>query len=324
MKNVNLKEINEKDIKENEDIKANQEINEKNLKGKEDIDKKDINKVEPKKEMNKAISKKDKIIDEKDISNFSDIEEDKKTETGKKSKSTNSNKKTQKSDKETKGKSKNKNKSVNDKDVNKILDELEKLYPDATCELNYGTAFELLIATILSAQCTDVRVNKVTSELFKKYNTARDFANLSIEEISKEIKSCGLYKSKSQKIKDTSEQLCELYDGEVPDSLEKLVKLPGVGRKTAGVVLSNAFNQPAIAVDTHVFRVTNRIGIVDEPNPQKTEFALMEAIPKERWSHSHHVLIFHGRRMCKARNPECGDCPIKEDCNYYKEINEMK
>ncbi len=322
MKNVNLKEINKKDIKENEDIKANQEINEKNLKGKEDIDKKDINKVEPKKEMNKAISKKDKIIDEKDISNFSDIEEDKKTETGKKSKSTNSNKKTQKSNKETKSKSKNK--SVNDKDVNKILDELEKLYPDATCELNYGTAFELLIATILSAQCTDVRVNKVTSELFKKYNTARDFANLSIEEISKEIKSCGLYKSKSQKIKDTSEQLCELYDGEVPDSLEKLVKLPGVGRKTAGVVLSNAFNQPAIAVDTHVFRVTNRIGIVDEPNPQKTEFALMEAIPKERWSHSHHVLIFHGRRMCKARNPECGDCPVKEDCNYYKEINEMK
>ncbi|MCI9977479.1 endonuclease III [Clostridioides difficile] len=324
MKNVNLKEINEKDIKENENIKANQEINEKNLKGKEDIDKKDINKVEPKKEMNKAISKKDKIIDEKDISNFSDIEEDKKTETGKKSKSTNSNKKIQKSNKETKSKSKNKNKSVNDKDVNKILDELEKLYPDATCELNYGTAFELLIATILSAQCTDVRVNKVTSELFKKYNTARDFADLSIEEISKEIKSCGLYKSKSQKIKDTSEQLCELYDGEVPDSLEKLVKLPGVGRKTAGVVLSNAFNQPAIAVDTHVFRVTNRIGIVDEPNPQKTEFALMEAIPKERWSHSHHVLIFHGRRMCKARNPECVDCPIKEDCNYYKEINEMK
>lgn len=316
MKNVNLKE--------KEEIEANKEINEKNLKGKEDIDKKDINKVEPKKEMNKAISKKGNIIDEKDIENFSDIEEDKKTETGKKSKSTNSNKKTQKSNKETKSKSKNKNKSVNDKDVNKILDELEKLYPDATCELNYGTAFELLIATILSAQCTDVRVNKVTSELFKKYNTARDFANLSIEEISKEIKSCGLYKSKSQKIKDTSEQLCELYDGEVPDSLEKLVKLPGVGRKTAGVVLSNAFNQPAIAVDTHVFRVTNRIGIVDEPNPQKTEFALMEAIPKERWSHSHHVLIFHGRRMCKARNPECGDCPIKEDCNYYKEINEKK
>ncbi|MCC0682972.1 endonuclease III [Clostridioides sp. ZZV15-6383] len=215
-------------------------------------------------------------------------------------------------------------KEINEKDVNKILDELEKLYPDAKCELNYGTAFELLIATILSAQCTDVRVNKVTSELFKKYNTARDFADLSIEEISKEIKSCGLYKSKSQKIKDTSEQLCELYDGEVPDSLEKLIKLPGVGRKTAGVVLSNAFNHPAIAVDTHVFRVSNRIGIVDEPNPQKTEFALMEAIPKERWSHSHHVLIFHGRRMCKARNPECKNCPIKEDCNYYKELNETK
>ncbi|MBY2477936.1 endonuclease III [Clostridioides difficile] len=349
MKNVNLKENEE--IKTNKEIKDNKDINGKNLKEKEDIDKKDINTVEAKKGMDKTINKKDKIIDEKDIENFSDIEEDKKTvkavkkntkkstkegtkesikktnkktETDEKAKSINSSKKTQKSSKEAKSKSKNKNKSVNEKDVNKILDELEKLYPDATCELNYGTAFELLIATILSAQCTDVRVNKVTSELFKKYNTARDFADLSIEEISKEIKSCGLYKSKSQKIKDTSEQLCELYDGEVPDSLEELVKLPGVGRKTAGVVLSNAFNQPAIAVDTHVFRVTNRIGIVDEPNPQKTEFALMEAIPKERWSHSHHVLIFHGRRMCKARNPECGDCPIKEVCNYYKEINEMK
>ncbi|HHQ8780014.1 TPA: endonuclease III, partial [Clostridioides difficile] len=264
-----------------------------------------------------------------------DIEEDKKSikvskkstkkdENKKKTKKNSSSKATQKPSKETKSKSKIKNKSANEKDVNKILDELEKLYPDAKCELNYGTAFELLIATILSAQCTDVRVNKVTSELFKKYNTARDFANLSIEEISKEIKSCGLYKSKSQKIKDTSEQLCELYDGEVPDSLEKLIKLPGVGRKTAGVVLSNAFNHPAIAVDTHVFRVSNRIGIVDEPNPQKTEFALMEAIPKERWSHSHHVLIFHGRRMCKARNPECASCPIKEDCNYYKELNETK
>jgi len=214
---------------------------------------------------------------------------------------------------------KRKNKSK--KDIKIILDKLEEMYPDAECELNYNTPFELLIATILSAQCTDVRVNKVTSEMFKKYNTPDDFANLSLDEISEEIKTCGLYKSKSQKIKDTSTQLCENYGGEVPDTLEDLIKLPGVGRKTAGVVLSNAFGQPAIAVDTHVFRVSNRIGIVDEPTPEKTEFALMKAIPKDRWSKSHHTLIFHGRRMCKARKPECENCNITEYCNFHKNIN---
>lgn len=207
------------------------------------------------------------------------------------------------------------------KTTNIILDKLEELYPDAECELNYSTPFELLVATILSAQCTDVRVNIVTNEMFKKYNTPEDFAALTLEQISEEIKTCGLYKSKAQKIRDTSIQLCLNYGGEVPDSLEELIKLPGVGRKTAGVVLSNAFGQPAIAVDTHVFRVSNRIGIVDEPTPEKTEFALMKAIPKERWSKSHHTLIFHGRRMCKARKPECGNCTITEYCNYYKDMN---
>lgn len=204
------------------------------------------------------------------------------------------------------------------KDVNKILDELQVLYPDAKCELNYTTPFELLIATILSAQCTDVRVNIVTDAMFKKYNTPEAFNELSLEEIMQEIKTCGLYKSKAQKIKETSRKLCEEYKGQVPDTLEELVKLPGVGRKTAGVVLSNAFNVPAIAVDTHVFRVANRIGIVNTSTPEKTEFALMEAIPKDRWSHSHHLLIFHGRRMCKARNPQCEICPVKNDCDYYK------
>ena len=204
------------------------------------------------------------------------------------------------------------------KDVNKILDELQVLYPDAKCELNYTTPFELLIATILSAQCTDVRVNIVTDAMFKKYNTPEAFNELSLEEIMQEIKTCGLYKSKAQKIKETSRKLCEEYKGQVPDTLEELVKLPGVGRKTACVVLSNAFNVPAIAVDTHVFRVANRIGIVHTSTPEKTEFALMEAIPKDRWSHSHHLLIFHGRRMCKARNPQCEICPVKNDCDYYK------
>lgn len=203
------------------------------------------------------------------------------------------------------------------KNVNEILDKLEALYPDAKCELNYTTPFELLIATILSAQCTDVRVNIVTDKMFKKYNTAKEFNKLSLEQIIEDIKTCGLYKSKAEKIKETSRILCENFDGEVPNTLEELVTLPGVGRKTAGVVLSNAFNVPAIAVDTHVFRVSNRIGIVHTTTPEKTEFKLMEVIPRNRWSHSHHVLIFHGRRMCKARKPECTECPIKRDCDYY-------
>ena len=205
------------------------------------------------------------------------------------------------------------------KNINKILDILEETYPDAKCELNYTTPFELLIATILSAQCTDVRVNKVTEEMFKKYNTPEAFAKLSIEEISEEIKSCGLYKSKAQKIKETSIKICELYNEQVPDSLDELIKLPGVGRKTANVVLSNAFGQDALAIDTHVFRVANRIGMVNTTTPEKTEFPLMKVIPKKRWSHSHHLLIFHGRRICKARKPECEICPIQKYCKYYKE-----
>jgi endonuclease III len=204
------------------------------------------------------------------------------------------------------------------KKVNEILDILEETFPDAECELNYTTPFELLIATILSAQCTDVRVNIITSELFKKYNTPYDFANLEIEKLENMIRSCGLYKSKSQKIISTSKDIIEKYNGEVPKSLDELTKLAGVGRKTANVVLSNAFGEDTIAVDTHVFRVANRIGIVKTTNPEKTEFELMKAIPKNRWSKAHHLFIFHGRRICKARNPECSKCPIKEYCNYYE------
>lgn len=204
------------------------------------------------------------------------------------------------------------------KEVIEILDKLIEIHPDAHCELVHETPFELLVATILSAQCTDVRVNMVTEEMFKKYNTPKDFKNLTIKEIENEIKTCGLYKSKAKKIKETSTILENEFGGEVPQTLEELVKLPGVGRKTAGVVLSNAFGVPAIAVDTHVFRVSNRIGIVKESTPEKTEFALMKSIPKERWTHSHHLLIFHGRRVCKARKPECENCNITEYCNYYK------
>ena len=209
----------------------------------------------------------------------------------------------------------------NIKNINKVLDILAETYPDAKCELDYTTPFELLVATILSAQCTDVRVNKVTGEMFKKYNTPEDFAKLSIKEIQEEIKTCGLFRSKAEKIKLTSEQLCNMYNGEVPNTLEELTKLPGVGRKTANVVLSNAFGQDAMAVDTHVFRVSNRIGIVHTTAPEKTEFELMKVLPKKRWSHAHHLIIFHGRRICKARKPECNICPLIKYCDYYQEGN---
>lgn len=213
-------------------------------------------------------------------------------------------------------------KKKNRENIKKILDILEKTYPDAECELNYKTPFELLIATILSAQCTDIRVNKVTSDLFKKYNKPEEFAKLSTFEISEEIKSCGLYKSKSQKIKETSVLLCSNYGGEVPNNMEELTKLPGVGRKTANVVLSNAFGVDAIAVDTHVFRVSNRIGLVRTDTPEKSEFELMKILPKKKWSKAHHIIIFHGRRICKARKPECNICPLIEYCDYYKERND--
>ncbi len=200
-----------------------------------------------------------------------------------------------------------------------VLDTLELIYPNAECELNYTTPFELLIATILSAQCTDVRVNKVTGEMFKKYNTPEDFKKLSLKQIEEEIKTCGLFKSKAEKIKNSSTIICEEFNGEVPNNMEDLIKLPGVGRKTANVVLSNAFGVDCMAVDTHVFRVSNRIGIVDTKTPEKTEFELMKVIPKGRLSKTHHLLIFHGRRCCKAKNPNCDICAIKHACKYYKE-----
>ena len=195
-----------------------------------------------------------------------------------------------------------------------ILDLLADQHPDAHCELVHSSAFELLVATILSAQCTDVRVNIVTEEMFKKYNQPQDFKDLSIGQIEDMIKTCGLYKSKAKKIKETSSILVDLYGGQVPDNLEDLVKLPGVGRKTAGVVLSNAFGIPAIAVDTHVFRVANRMQLAVGTTPDSVEKGLQKAIPVEWWSRAHHWLIWHGRRICKARKPLCEDCFQNDIC----------
>lgn len=201
--------------------------------------------------------------------------------------------------------------------IREVIDRLEILYPDAHCELDFRSPFELLIATILSAQSTDKRVNIVTEELFKKHNTPETMLELSQEELEEEIRTIGFYRNKSKNILNTSRIIIEDYNGKVPDSREELIKLPGVGRKTANVVISNAFGQQAIAVDTHVFRVSNRIGLADSNNVEDTENDLMKNIPNDEWTKVHHLIIFHGRRLCKARGPRCEECTLKDICFYY-------
>lgn len=203
-------------------------------------------------------------------------------------------------------------------EADKCLDILEETYPDAHCELDHKSPFELLVATILSAQCTDIRVNKVTSEMFKKYNKPEDFANMDINKLEGLIKECGLFRNKAKNIKASSSVILENYNGEVPNTISELMKLPGVGKKTANVVASTAFGVPAIAVDTHVFRVSNRIGFVHEKNVLDTEKALQKKIDKSRWTKAHHLFIFHGRRCCTARSPRCESCTINKICRYYE------
>lgn len=204
-------------------------------------------------------------------------------------------------------------------EADKCLDVLEETYPDAKCELEHRSPFELLVATILSAQCTDVRVNKVTEEMFKKYNKPEDFANMDIKTLEGLVKECGLYRNKAKNIKATSNVILEEFNGKVPETIKDLMKLPGVGKKTANVVASTCFGVPAIAVDTHVFRVSNRIGFVSENNVEKTEKDLENKIDRKRWTKAHHLFIFHGRRCCTARSPKCQACPIKDFCRYYEE-----
>lgn len=203
-------------------------------------------------------------------------------------------------------------------EIDEVLKILSELYPNAESELNYSNPFELLIATILAAQCTDKRVNMITRELFKKYKKPKDYLSLTEEELGELIKSCGFYRNKSRSILNTCRILVDKYDGKVPDTREELMKLPGVGRKTANVVISNAFGKDAIAVDTHVFRVSNRIGLASSDNVDETEKNLMTNIPDNLWSQAHHWLIFHGRRICKARRPKCEICPLTDYCLYFK------
>lgn len=208
--------------------------------------------------------------------------------------------------------------------TDEVLDILADLYPQAACALKHRNPFELLIATILSAQCTDVRVNIITQRLFAEAANAQEMVEMGEDRVRDLIHGCGLHNNKAANIIAACRELVEKHGGEVPGTREDLEALAGVGRKTANVVLSNAFNIPAIAVDTHVFRVANRIGLSNAANAQKTEEQLMAAIPKERWSHSHHLLIFHGRNLCKARKPQCGQCPLAPGCKYYGGSSELE
>ncbi len=199
-----------------------------------------------------------------------------------------------------------------------VIDILLETYPHAKAELNYENPFQLLIATILSAQCTDIRVNKVTSVLFDVLDKPSAIDNIAHDQLESIIKSCGLFKNKAKNIRKTCQILVDQYDGKVPADKKLLTKMPGVGIKTANVVVSNAFGIPAIAVDTHVQRVSNRLGLVDSDNVTKTERDLEKRIPKKLWTKMHHVLIFHGRYQCKARKPDCQTCTVRQYCMMLK------
>ncbi len=196
-----------------------------------------------------------------------------------------------------------------------VLNLLQKMHPNARCELNFGTPFELLVAVILSAQCTDKRVNMITEQLFKIASTPEDFDRMPTKELEERIHSCGFYHNKAKAIKEMSASVVAL--GGMPPDRDSLMKLSGVGRKTANVVYAVAYGGNAIAVDTHVFRVANRIGLCDEPTPEKTEFALMKAFDEDKWTTLHHLLIFHGRYVCKAQSPLCNECELQNMCKYY-------
>ncbi|HJA41352.1 MAG TPA: endonuclease III [Firmicutes bacterium] len=200
-----------------------------------------------------------------------------------------------------------------------MLDTIQEMFPNAKCELNHRNEFDLLIAVLLSAQCTDKLVNKVTAVLFQKYHTPEDYVRVPLEELQTDIRSIGLYRNKSKNIQALCQTLIEKYNSEVPQEREALEALPGVGRKTANVVLSVAFGVPAIAVDTHVQRVSKRLKFCRQKDSvRQVEETLMQKIPPERWSQAHHQLIFFGRYFCKAQRPNCTECPFQNDCTTGK------
>ncbi|HBZ55755.1 MAG TPA: endonuclease III [Syntrophobacteraceae bacterium] len=206
--------------------------------------------------------------------------------------------------------------ATSQKRIPPILAILDKHYPDAQCTLAYGNPLELLVATVLSAQCTDERVNQVTPALFKKHPSAASYAQAPLDELETAIRSTGFYRNKAKNIQACCRELQDRFAGQIPADLEILVQLPGIGRKTANVILGNAFHIPGIVVDTHVGRVSQRLGLTIHEDPVKIEFDLMELIPRERWVTFSHQLILHGRKICSARKPLCVQCPLNALCDY--------
>ena len=198
--------------------------------------------------------------------------------------------------------------------MKELIERIRRLYPEPRIELDFKNPFELLVALILSARCTDTRTNAITKELFKKYPTPEALSKASIEDIDKLISSCSMHNTKSKHLKQISEIISQKYNGEVPDDMEELVKLPGVGRKTANILVSMAYNIPAVGVDTHVARVSKRLGITKARKSEDIERDIMNEIPKDEWIRFYTGLILHGRRVCKAKNPKCDECPLNDIC----------
>lgn len=206
---------------------------------------------------------------------------------------------------------------MNKETATEIIEDLIKMYPDAKCSLDFNTPFQMLFAVVLSAQCTDERVNKVTAPIFEKYKTAEDIAKIDINELEELIHSCGFYKTKAKNLKKTAQIILEEYNGKVPESIDELIKLPGVGRKCANVIMLEAFNKPqGIAVDTHCKRVSVRLGFSKEKEPEKIEKDLLKIIPFEYYKDVNHLFIWHGRNICTSQKPKCDKCKLKKYCEY--------
>lgn len=210
-------------------------------------------------------------------------------------------------------------------DAIKFVEILKETYPDATCSLDFKTPFQMVVAVMLSAQCTDERVNKTTPALFERCKTVQDFADIDINELEKIIHPCGFYKNKAKNIKLCAKQVLENFGGDVPDNMEDLQSLAGVGRKSANVVMLEAFNSPqGIAVDTHAKRLSNLVGLSNESDPVKIEQDLLKIFPKEYLKDINHLFVWHGRNTCVARKPKCDSCSVKNFCKYYKKSNGIK
>lgn len=204
---------------------------------------------------------------------------------------------------------------MNKQKANQIIDELKKTYPDAICSLDFETPFQMLVAVVLSAQCTDERVNKTTPSIFSKYPTVYDFNNMDLQTLEELIHPCGFYKTKAKNLKAAAKMIVEVYGGIVPNTMEELIKIPGVGRKSANVIMLEAFHNPqGIAVDTHAKRISNKIGFSKESDPLKIEQDLLKVFDKKYYYDVNHLLVWHGRKTCTARNPKCSECSIKDLC----------